>query len=56
MFNWRIIALQYCVGFCHISTLISHELICKAEKETQMQKTNVWIPRRGWCDKLGDSD
>ena len=19
-FNWRIIALQYCVGFCHIST------------------------------------
>ena len=24
IFNWRIIALQYCVGFCHISTWISH--------------------------------
>ena len=23
-FNWRIIALQYCVGFCHISAWISH--------------------------------
>ena len=24
MFNWRIIALHYCVGFCHILTWISH--------------------------------
>ena len=24
VFNWRIIALQYCVDFCHISTWISH--------------------------------
>ena len=23
-FNWRIIALQYCVGFCHMSVWISH--------------------------------
>ena len=23
-FSWRIIALQYCVGFCHTSTWISH--------------------------------
>ena len=23
-FNWRIIALQYCVSFCHTSTCISH--------------------------------
>ena len=23
-FNWKRIALQYCVGFCHISTWISH--------------------------------
>ena len=23
-FNWRLISLQYCVGFCHISTWISH--------------------------------
>ena len=24
VFNWRIIAFQYCVGFCHASTWISH--------------------------------
>ena len=24
IFNWRIIALQYCAGFCHTSTWISH--------------------------------
>ena len=24
IFNWRIIALQYCVGFCHTSMCISH--------------------------------
>ena len=24
LFNWRIVALQYCVGFCHTSTWISH--------------------------------
>ena len=23
-FNWRIITLQYCAGFCHTSTWISH--------------------------------
>ena len=24
------------------------DLICKAEIETQMQRTNVWIPRGKW--------
>ena len=24
VFNWQIIALQYCVGFCHTSKWISH--------------------------------
>ena len=24
IYNWRIIALQYCVGICHISTWINH--------------------------------
>ena len=24
-FDWRIIALQYCVGFCHTATWISHK-------------------------------
>ena len=27
-FYWRIIALQYCAGFCHTSTWISHRYIC----------------------------
>ena len=27
IFNWRIIALYYCVGFCHIFTWISHRYI-----------------------------
>ena len=25
IFDWRIIALQYCVGFCHTATWISHK-------------------------------
>ena len=28
MFNWRIIALKYCVGFCHTTTWISHKYTC----------------------------
>ena len=24
IFNWKIIALQYCIGFCHTPTWISH--------------------------------
>ena len=27
IFNWKIIALQYSIGFCHISTRISHRYI-----------------------------
>ena len=32
------------------------EAICKAEIETQMQRTNVWTPRGTWggCDELED--
>ena len=34
------------------------DLIYKADKETQMYRTNVWIPRgkRGRWDDLGDWD
>ena len=34
------------------------ELVCRAEIKTQMQRTNVQLPRgeRGWCDELGDWD
>ena len=28
IFNWRIITLQFCVGFCHTSAWISHRYIC----------------------------
>ena len=27
-FNWRLITLQYCSGFCHTLTWISHECTC----------------------------
>ena len=27
-FNWGILTLQYCGGFCHISTRITHGCIC----------------------------
>ena len=27
-FNWRIIALQCCLGFCHTTTWISHKYTC----------------------------
>ena len=27
-FNWRLISLQYCSGFCHTLTWISHEYTC----------------------------
>ena len=32
---------------CGIQKNDTDELICKAEIDTQMQGTNVWIPRRG---------
>ena len=27
IFNWRVIAIQYCDGFCHTSTWVSHRYI-----------------------------
>ena len=55
-FKWRIIALQYCVGFCHILTWISHRSICPLPPETllpspcsscpsplAMRETLVWF-------------
>ena len=53
-FNWRIIALQNCVGFCQTSTWISHKYIygpslltfplwnMQSEKQTNKQK-NIYI-------------
>ena len=43
---------------CGIQKNSTDELICKAEIEAQMQKTNIWSPRRegGRWDELGDQD
>ena len=32
-FNWRLITLQYCSGFCHILTRISHGFTCVPHPE-----------------------
>ena len=32
-FNWRLITLQYCSGFCHTLTWISHGCTCVAHSE-----------------------
>ena len=47
---------------CGIQKYGTDEPVCKAEKETQMQRTNVWTPRGEsgggvvWWDELGDWD
>ena len=33
-FNWRLITLQYCGGFCHTFTRISHGCTCVSHLET----------------------
>ena len=33
-FNWRLITLQYCSGFCHTLTWISHGCTCVPHPET----------------------
>ena len=42
---------------CEIQKNDTDELICKAEIDTQTQRTNLWIPRgqEKW-DELGDQD
>ena len=42
IFNWKIIALQYCVGFCHISTWISHQF------SSVQSLSRVWLFRTPW--------
>ena len=34
----------------------TNELIQKTETESQMQKTNLWLPGEKRADKLGDRD
>ena len=51
---------KYCIltHICGIQKNGSDDLICKAELETQTQRTNVWIPRGkgGVWEELGDWD
>ena len=51
-FNWRIIALQYCSGFCHTLTWISHRYTHVLEKAmAPHSSTLAWkIP---WMEKPG---
>ena len=41
---------------CGIEKNGTNELIYKTETESQMQKTNLWLPGDGGRDKLGDWD
>ena len=49
---------KYCIltHTCRIQKNGTDDLICKAEIETQTQKTDVWIPRGKKWEELGDWD
>ena len=50
---------KYCIILliCEIQKNDTDELICKAEIQTQTQRTNVWIPGgKGSWDELGNWD
>ena len=51
IFNWRRIALQYCIGFCHTSTWISYWYLCVTSLPSPIHSTHlgwqrapVWAP------------
>ena len=44
-FNWRLIALQYCSGFCHTLTLISHGYTCVPHPESPSLFPSYLIPQ-----------
>ena len=43
--NWRLIALQYCRGFCHTLTWISHGFTCVPHPEppTSLPIPSLWV-------------
>ena len=43
-FNWRLITLQYCGGFCHILTWISHGCTCAPYPKTSSHLPPHLIP------------
>ena len=44
-FNWRLITLQYCGGFCHTFTWISHGCICAPHPDPPSHLPPHPIPR-----------
>ena len=45
-FNWRLIILQYCGGFCHTLTWISHGCTCVPHPElppTSLPIPSLWV-------------
>ena len=49
-FNWRLITLQYCSGFCHTLTWISHGRTCVPHPEppSHLAPHPIGRKRRGW--------
>ena len=44
-FNWRLITLQYCDGFCHTFTWISHRCTCVPHPDTPFHLPPHPIPQ-----------
>ena len=44
-FNWRLITLQYCGGFCHTLTWISHGCTCVPHPELPSHLPSYPIPK-----------
>ena len=50
-FNWRLIALQYCGGFCHTLTWISmgeHVYPCPEPPPTFLPTPSLWVVPEHW--------
>ena len=44
-FNWRLITLQYCSGFCHTLTWISHGCTCVSHPEPSLHLPSHPVPQ-----------
>ena len=45
-FNWRLITLQYCSGFCHTLTWVSHGFTCVPHPESLLASSSPSHPSR----------
>ena len=58
-FSWRIIGLKYCVGFCHMSTWISHNykhILSLLRASLVAQMVNLPEMWETWVQSLGQKD